>query len=66
MSRSSQNKPSFAVRLAGSLQAFLTDQLCKMHENAAAAWSDDAPNRAWAPRPDRIYRSVGAAFGQHR
>ena len=66
MSRSNPNKPSFATRLAGSIQAFLTEQLRKMHERSAAAWSEDAPNRPWAPRPDRIYRSVGAAFGRPR
>ena len=66
MSRSNQFKQSFTANLLGSLQALLTDQLRRMQEHSAAAWSDDAPNRAWSPRPDRIYRSVGATFGRPR
>ena len=59
-------KPALPTRIARFLQALLATQLKRLHEHAAAVWSDDAPSSAWTPRPDRLYRGVRTAFGQHR
>jgi hypothetical protein len=66
MTRPTQTKLRLLTRAVGFLQAFLASQLKRLHEHAAAIWSDDAPSSAWAPRPDRLYRGVRTAFGQHR
>jgi hypothetical protein len=66
MTQSTQNKPTLPTRIARFLQAVLASQLKRLHEHAAAVWSDDAPANVWAPRPDRLYRGVRTAFGQHR
>ncbi len=66
MTQITQTKPALWTRAVRFLQALLASQLKRLHENAASVWSDDAPASAWAPRPDRLYRGVRTAFGQHR
>ena len=61
-----QARSALPMRIARYLQGFLADRLNRLHEHAAAVWSDEAPDRAWAPRPDRVYRGIGAMFGHSR
>jgi hypothetical protein len=35
-------------------------------QHAMAVWGDDTTPPAWEPRPDRMYRAMGVAWGARR